>query len=354
MNLDVFFTTWPFSVVPHRDSNVVWAGRSALQQQVAGLLRSFSYRPQSTLDLVWASFGSGKTHLLYYLEQQAYTIDRFIPWYAVIPNGAGSFAEVYKSLMSSFPIHVFSSPPTPISGNHLSTEIGPVLRALSIGTEDQKRIATDWLVGRRVDMRSAPRVVPIPYKLDTPTLMQRVLRYLLGFLATTQGRLLLLLDEYQRIRTYKSPVREVFQAGILDCFNAIPRGLSIIFSCAAVQQAAALAAFPPDLTDRLRGRRLFTLAEMTLSEAMAFVADLLAAYRPPHYHGHSLAPFSSSGLESMLQEVADSDDLRLIPRHIIQALDFGLNEAVAHGRPVVDTTDLRNSVRQIRQLTALD
>ena len=351
MNLDTLFTTWPFSVVPSRGADLVWAGRPSLRAQVSTLFSSFSYRPQSTLDVVWASFGSGKTHLLYYLEQQAHGTDRIVPWYSVIPNGAASFADVYKTLMSTFPVSTLASAPTPNQIAQEASEIDPVLRALAIGTEDQRRIATDWLVGRRVDMRSAPRLVPIPYKLDNTTHMQRVLRYLLSSLATKHGRLLLLFDEFQRVRTYKPVVREVLQASILDCFNAIPRGLSIVFSCSAIQQAAALAAFPPDLTDRLRGRRLLSLAEMTPCEAGAFVADLLNAYRPPGYDGSGLEPFPTAALESVFQEMADSTDLRLIPRHVIQVLDCALNDAVAHNLSVVTPAVLDDAVRSVRQLT---
>lgn len=354
MNLDTLFSTWPFSVVPSRGSDLVWAGRPSLRDQVSTLLTSFSYRPQSTFDLVWASFGSGKTHLLYYLEQRAHSADRLIPWYTVLPNGASSFADVYKTLMSSFPIAILASAPTSTPSASGANEIGPVLRALSIGTDDQKRIATDWLVGRRVDMRSAPRLVPIPYKLDNTTHMQRVFRCLLSFLATTQGRLLLLFDEFQRIRTYKPAVREVLQATILDCFNAIPRGLSIVFSCSAIQQAAALSAFPPDLTDRLRGRRLLTLDEMTLSEASEFVADLLGAFRPPGFDGEPFDPFSQKGLQPMFREICDSSDLRLIPRHIIQVLDCALNDAVANGLGGVAPSALLDAARSVRQLTTTD
>lgn len=347
IDLAALFTTWPFAVVPNRDSDVVWAGRSSVLSHVSALVTSFSYRPQSTLDLVWASFGSGKTHLLFFLEQQARTHDRLVPWYAVVPHHATSFSEVYRSLMSSFPVDALASLGAGTLSHH--REIDGVLRALSIGTEDQKRVATDWLLGRRVDMRSAPRLVPLPYKLDTPPRMQRILELVLSGLAASGTRLLLMLDEYQRINTYRPAVRDVFQATLLDCFNATPAGLSVVFSCSAVQQAVALALFPPELTDRLRGRQLITLPEMTPSEAEEFVLDLLRAFRPSSYLGHPLAPFPSEGLAPLLQELQAAQDLQLIPRHIIQALDHTLNNAIAQGGRAITAIDLRHAVRAVQQ-----
>lgn len=355
MTLDEVFTTWPFSVVPDRDSDVVWAGRPELRQQVENLFSSFSYRPPSTLDLIWASFGSGKTHLLYYMEQLASKRGDLIPWYAVLPSRPKSFGEIYQSLMSSFPIDTLSSGTVQAtSGQGSHSEIDPVLRAFLIGTDEQKRVATDWLVGRRVDMRSAPRILPLPYKLDSTANMQRVLVQLVGALSAGKRRLLLMLDEYQRARGYRPAVRDVLHTGILDCFNATPTGFSVVFSCSAVQQAAALDTFPPELTDRLRGRRLLCLPEMSEPEAVQFVTDLIRAFRPTNYNGDAFAPFAKDRIEQAMKAVAAASELRLIPRHVIQVLDLALGDAVSQNKDSVSSDELLRAVELTNKLTGED
>ena len=81
-------SAWPFNVVPVQDSRLLWADRKDLLNQIHRLVRRLSSHQSSTLHLVWADFGAGKTHTLLYLRQLALS-DKgsgIFPVYTVLPR----------------------------------------------------------------------------------------------------------------------------------------------------------------------------------------------------------------------------------------------------------------------------
>ena len=63
--------SWPFNVVPIQDTSLIWADRKDVRRQIERLVRRLSRHQSSTLHLLWADFGAGKTHTLLYLQQLA-------------------------------------------------------------------------------------------------------------------------------------------------------------------------------------------------------------------------------------------------------------------------------------------
>jgi len=328
MEFTRFFEEWPFSVVPDRSAKVKWSTHWELKEQIDGYISSLKFRPQSTLDLVWASFGSGKTHLLYYLEQRAEKLSDLVSWYCTVPQSAKNFADFYRAIMTNFPDQsVRSNVLEHMASHSIDDEIAPVLEALFLGSQDQRQLARDWFKGNRVDLRSAKKLISLPYKLESPAQMTAVLISFIRTICSSGMRVMILLDEFQRSQS-NLKFSQAVNAALLDVFNSIPRGLSIIFSCSAVQQAAAKRVFADELQDRMRGRIPFCLPTLDVDEAVDFVRSLISDSRPAGYEGHEFEPFNESELRSILAQFDDKDSLRLIPRHIIQVLDSALTMAM--------------------------
>lgn len=329
MDINKFFSNWPFQVVPDPGGPMVWAGRPELRERVAQFLRAFSFRPQSTIDIVWAAFGSGKTHLLYYIKQQALACGHMIPWYVTTPESARTFVEMYSNLMTAFPFEAMGAEVlSAVESRRTEFDIVPVVRALVMGSDEQKSVAFDWFRGMRVDLRSARKLISLPYKIESSDQMQRIFSQVARALVLGGSRVLLLIDEYQRTQAHHSNSRELLNGAILDIFNTTPKGLSIIFSCSSAQQAKVFSLLSPELIDRMKGRPAFAMPVFSHPEAMQFMMDLLSAYRPDGYKGSHSAPFSHDALEAVVKVVENQTGSLLIPRHLIQVLDAALGVAI--------------------------
>jgi hypothetical protein len=347
IQLEQYFRLWPFSVVPDRDEELAWAGRPTLLQDVRALFAGFRYRPQSTLDLVWAAFGAGKTHLLFYLEQQAKKDGRIIPWYCVLPQNARSFSEIYRGVMQAFPVESARTPFVKKMAEKVpDSEIGPILQVLFLGTPEQKQMARDWLSGLRVDLRAARRLLSVPFKLETADQMQRVLVQVLQAMVSAGCRVLLLLDEYQRVQSHHGGTREVLNAAFLDAFNSIPKGLSIVFSCSAVQQSVAQRVLPPELQDRMRGRKVLQLPELAVPDCVQFLKEIVTFFRPQDYSGEVWAPFSQAAVEHGVSSIASANG-GLLPRHIIQVFNYALENAMQSGDDRVTEEAVQEGVETV-------
>ncbi len=345
LSVDEYFRVWPFGIVPDRSQPIIWAGRPHLLASVRSLLSTFRFRPQSSLDLVWAAFGSGKTHLLYFLEQEARREPGIVPWYAVIPHKVQGFGEIYRTLFNSFPWSFLTNDVIPKAIGQLSNfDIAPILQGLAMGTHEQKTLAMEWLSGGRIDLRVARRILPVPYKLDTADQMQRVIVQLLRLIAGSGNRVLMLLDEFQRVQAHKGDTKDTLNSAILDAFNSTPRGLSVIFSCSAVQAAAAHRSLAPELLDRMKGRPLISLSDFSKEDAFLFVSDLLASHRPALFNGNPFAPFEDAAVCCAVESLESMPQCGLLPRHLVQVLDNALSMAINEGSTNVTTSHIRATI----------
>ncbi len=94
-------TDWPFRVVPDVSFYAFMADRKQLTQDIRVLLRNLSRRPTSSMHLMWAWFGAGKTHTLHHIEHLCKSeFDSITPIYVEFPRGAKSFLDVYRSFIS--------------------------------------------------------------------------------------------------------------------------------------------------------------------------------------------------------------------------------------------------------------
>src|SRR4030067_3549642 len=100
---------WPFQVVPDEEFARVWAGRKQTKQQIDQLVKRMQFTPKSSLYLLWANFGMGKTHTLLHLQYLCQKFkNQLIPIYAFMPNRPGGFLDIYRAVVSAFPLEILT------------------------------------------------------------------------------------------------------------------------------------------------------------------------------------------------------------------------------------------------------
>jgi hypothetical protein len=344
------FSAWPFTVVPDPSASIIWAGRPTLKAQIDQYLGALNLRPQSSVDVIWAAFGSGKTHFLLYLAQEAQRQGKTVAWYCVTPKAARNLADFYQAIGKSIPVDRITQAISVVDQRgELDGDFRSVFRALYMGSTDQKGVAAGWMKGQPTNLRTARALVDIPFKLDGAQEILNLLSAIARVISKSGARFLLLLDEYQRIRTIKSALRETVSAAFLDLFNSVPRGVSLLFSCSAMQQTVAFEAIPADLHDRMRGRRPFAIPAMGADEAHEFATDLIRLQRPEGYSGGTLAPFSERSLDLAIARLSAAAGGHLTPRRLMQVLDNALTRVLLSRRSVVEEKDIEDAVLEVEQ-----
>ena len=97
--------SWPFRVVPDDEAVTTWAGRAEFKKLSYGILRSATRIPTSQVTLIWAWYGSGKSHTLRHLAWRCKTHADNITLtsaYTVFPGQVRDTMDLYKSIASGF------------------------------------------------------------------------------------------------------------------------------------------------------------------------------------------------------------------------------------------------------------
>ena len=63
-----YLREWPFQIVPDDGSSSMWADRSELLEKIDRLIWRWTRSPKSSIHLMWADLGTGKTHTLKYIQ----------------------------------------------------------------------------------------------------------------------------------------------------------------------------------------------------------------------------------------------------------------------------------------------
>jgi hypothetical protein len=114
-----------------------------------------------------------------------------------------------------------------------------------------------------------------------------------------------------------------------------------------MQQAVAFQSIPPELHDRMRGRRPFAIPAMVSDEAHEFATDLIRLQRPQGYTGAPLAPFSETTLDLAITRLSAPSGGHLTPRRLMQVLDNALSRVLLNKRSVVEEKDIEEAVREV-------
>ncbi len=351
---------WPFRTAADPEFAPIWAGRPQAKKQLERLLWKMQFAPKSGLHLLWANFGMGKTHTLFHLQHLCQqTQGRLIPVYAVMPKQVRGFLAVYRAVASELPydflgeqlVKVGSSWSGSLTLHHMfsrSPGVVSALLAIRSGDAEKGTTARQWLIAQPGLTARHLRAVGVTYRIKTPEDAINALTALTR-LATFEShpptKLVIMLDEYQRIGELRSRVLSEVNAGLHSYYNEHPTGLEIIlsFSFGREDNVAYL------LSDELKSRaepQSISLDVPSQAEGTEFIRDLLAQFRL-HEEKRWAYPFSAEAVETIVKHIARIK--ALTPRRLMLYANHVLLESQFARGP--DRTD-EITAEEVRELLA--
>ncbi len=320
---------WPFQVVPDEEFATIWAGRPQTRRQLELLLRKMQYVPKSGLHLLWANFGMGKTHTLlhmHHLCQQ--TEGRLIPIYAVMPKRAKGFLEVYRAIVSRLP-YDYLGDQLVAAGQGWSGSLtqhplfsqspGVVNAILSMRSGDAEKggIARQWLMAQPGLTARELRKAGITYRIKTPEDAISTLSALTNLAVHNSAglpkKLVIMLDEFQRIGELRPRIGGEINAGLHSYFNEHSKGLEIILSFSFGRQDNVSFLLSDELKSRAEPQRI-SLDVLSKTDAVVFIRDLLEQFRLQPTDQWAF-PFSEDAISTLVDHIAKTK--QLTPRRLM-------------------------------------
>jgi len=105
---DAFFEISPFSLVADARTATCWAGRADVKARLEKICRGYNRRGDSSLDVIWANLGAGKTHALLHLtymlsEEYADSMKTLIA-FVEMPQNLRNFLGLYQRIIAALPL----------------------------------------------------------------------------------------------------------------------------------------------------------------------------------------------------------------------------------------------------------
>lgn len=328
---------WPFRVTPDREFGAVWAGRKKIKEQIERLLMRMTFVPRSSLHVMWANFGMGKTHTLYHIEYLCKTrFPQVIPVYAVLPKQARGFLDIYRAVATALPLETLQERlvaagnnwPRDLCLHPLFVENPDVANALlaTLGGDPVKLIAArQWLGAQSGLPKASQSQIGVIRMIRTPedaVGALTVLSRLLVWNTKPPRKVLVMVDEFQRIGELTPRLMREINVGLHTFFNANPNGLELLLSFSFGRQDNVKFM----LSDELRSRaepQTISLDTLGQNESVEFVQDLLSQFRLQEATD-PLAPFSLPAATTIVAYISGTK--ALTPRRLMPYFDYVLRE----------------------------
>lgn len=283
---------WPFGIIPDPETTLIWADRHELLNQINRMLRRLTGTQVSSLHLLWADFGAGKTHTLLYLRQLALSKYNGLiyPIYLTLPKDARSFIDIYRAIVSSITVdklmdiysklpkdsQVFSSA-NPFMGERLQS-LSKVFKALNMGSDFIQQIARKWVLADQSISRQELISASLPDRIRTSDDAINTLSGISRLLISYHYRLLILIDEFQRAGLLRRAIQNDIQAGLHTFFNNCPKGVSMIISFKFGSEREIRDYLSSELEDRAEPQTI-VIPVLKPEEAEEFLQDLVESVK---------------------------------------------------------------------------
>ena len=351
----LYLRDWPFWIVPDKSFYSLIADRTQLISDVKTLLRNLSRRSASSMHLMWAWFGAGKTHTLRHIEYLCENeFKNLIPIYIEFPKSVKNFLDLYKAFISKVNMDIVDDVFSKIYGDEVQKELyfdSPDLSSaftLHIGgTDEQQDVVIRWLRTECKELRTL-KTASISKPIQTAEDCIKVISWIIRLISLnnpdSQVRTIWMIDEFQRIEKCRVPAREEISSSLHSIFNRCPASLSIIISFSGFPEEKKLPPWlSPEIRDRIGIEKPLLLPPLSIGEAHKFVQDVLTYFRNPETIApNPLFPFNEDSVHkviSLIEEKAKKSKRKdqPKPRTIMQFFNRVLEEA----EPKIETGELK-------------
>jgi len=350
---DGFFRASPFALTASRETAACWAGRPAVLGRLDRLKRSLMNRSDSSLDLIWANLGAGKSHALFHLAHLLEEADagsgKVIPVFVEMPDQLRRFHDLYCRIVAELPFERVSEGVLASRTATIPEDLQRCARALVHGDGEEKSVAKQWLTGQRPNLRELKATTSIQSRIEDDARASDVLSGIVTALAHNSVRLVVLLDEFQRVALLQPQrKRDTVLSNMRSLFSHNPRYLSVVLAVKSRIEQTAMDMMPEELRTLMGVRPGVSLPEMSEDEALEFVIERFRFFRPDGYNGKDDAPFGQTTLRATIRHIAGVEHrARLIPRTILQALAWIYDGAVTEGSDSVDASQAKELLEEL-------
>jgi hypothetical protein len=343
--MDEHFARSPFALTATSESAKIWCARPDSLKHVKRIIGSIKTRSESSLDLIWANFGAGKSHALYFIENE---LRRDPPQAATafveLSEGIRTFRELYALIVASADLgQLLGLADAQISG--IDEDFRRIVSVYKHGDDTARTVARRWLLAEKVDLRELKRFANVSGRVDSDGKALDVLTSVVRSLGSK--KFVILIDEFQRI----SAIPERYRAPLLACvrtlFNKNPCGLNLIVAVTSALQQTVMNILPAELRTILGPKPALSLPELSQSEGLEFCHQRLAAYRPVGYSRAPLYPFGDGVVVEALRFIDEQSDVRLTPRNIIHILGYLYEELDSRQFSVLTTKEAKEVLARL-------
>jgi hypothetical protein len=340
------FKYWPFDIVP-RQGELVWADRLTLKEQIEQLGRRLGRHQAVSLHLLWADFGAGKTHTLLYLKQEAEkgNFGSLLPLYCALPKGCRDFIDIYRAMVRAIPFQLLRNAYAQAVKNGGREQLEAALasiwpnlprcfQTIAIGGEEQQRIALAWLHAEAGlparELRSSSIIGRIKSTDDAVLALSGIVRL---FNLAGHKRVLLMVDEFQRVEVLRRQQQDDINAGLHGFFNACGFGMSLLLSFSFGVEENIRHFLNRELLSRVDPLRI-SIPMLSADEGVSFLNDVVDQAR----NLSEKWPVSGDVVPTIVGAVAER--FQLTPRRLLKAtgLVFELAEMDLENKTIAALT----------------
>lgn len=353
----LYLIRWPFQETPDEESCKIWADMERSKKSFQNLFDIAARRRKSRLNIVWAWYGTGKSHSLMHFEWFYNNIEKNRKIYAIyseFPEDAKRFIDIYYAFYEKLDLDLVEQKAIEVF-RFLEKEFGKkkgftyftskiaknwkdfatAIHILVHGKDEDKRIARDWFdVSTKSPLKELKKRgirKRIEKERDVIKAMSNLVR-LLTFNSTklkTYYAIVWMIDEFNRLdliprADYKNRIRSCFRT----LFNFTPEGLCLIFACSLNTLDSVYGMIGPSLKNVLsRSSPPVKIEAMTFEDAEKFMVDLLSQLRPKKLKPPSIHfPFTPKAISRITKQILD-ENKELTPRNVFEYHEFILNKA---------------------------
>lgn len=338
----LYFRKWPCQNASLDEPTEVWADRAGPLGQMSDLLDYLNSVEKTSLNLMWADLGCGKTHAMGFIRHLCLTkYENIYPIYTLVPNRVTSFVDQYKNIISGFDFDDIAKMTRAIIAdkgedflvNRVlggSMDLHGAVKSISLGSSHTQEIAKRWLGGSTVISKADLSVIGATKVVKTNDEALSVLQGLSRIVihSRSKRRLLIMVDEYQRLHETSDKISKDVGVGLHTLYNAVPTRLSILLSFAFRQKRNVEVILSRELKSRTDTRSI-ELPEMERAEVRPFVEELFDAYRTAKRPPTRLYPLRPECLDAVINDISTrrrlGQKLVLCPREVISRVDLLLD-----------------------------
>lgn len=341
----LYLSDWPFHTIPDDEYCTFLADRKELSRDVEVLIRNLSRRDHSTIHIMWAWYGAGKTHTLKFIGHQfRKKHSGFLAVYNEFPKAARSFLDIYRafvekidiSLVTNAYLEVFTSPKKDETQAQLQADypdLSNAMKAISMGRDNQITTALYWLRGENVPLKEL-RDIHVTARIDNAEKALKVIEWLIKLVNWAKAaevldcsRIIWMIDEFQRITRCRGPVQEEINSCLQSVFNRCPKSFSLFLSFSGKPGKRMPSWLSRELADRIGMEKVLLLPPLSTTEGIEFIQDVLAHYRARGSGAvpSPVFPFDNGAIEAIIDILQKKTDVK--PRTIMQACNVVLEDA---------------------------